>query len=188
VPKSFSSSRPAATSEDRLPLQFQGNDRRNTREAQIAERTSTWKRHRAKAGLGSVFSMGFPRPPSNVKKPEVANAFYEVIDLGGHCGARRLSYFNGVKARYRRDRPLASSAEHRFPPRTVERRSGERDDRSVRCAIRAYKGTACFETSRGRREGKVNSRRASVAISPRCGAEKERPREDWIEILRPRDH
>jgi len=47
----------------------------------------------------------------------------------------------------------------------------------------AYKGTACFgKTERAERQKVTRSLRQRGGFSPRCSANRERPREDWIEI------
>lgn len=51
----------------------------------------------------------------------------------------------------------------------------------------AYKGTACFgKTERAERKKITRPLRQRGGFSPRCSANRERPREQWIEIAVPR--
>ena len=174
----FVKSPPAATPEDRLLLQFQGMIAEYER-AQIAERTRRGKRHRAKAGSISVLN-GAPYGYRYVKKTEVANAFYEVIDDEAAVVRDVYRLFTeeassiGAVVRWLQAQNIPTRKRKAFWERAT-----------VWGMLRnpAYKGTACFGKTERAERGKINrTLRQRGGFSPRCGSEKERPREDWIEI------
>src|SRR6266581_3120046 len=69
----------AETPEEKLLLQFQGVIAEYER-AQITERCRRGKRHRAKAGVVNVLSSAAPYGYRYVKKTEVAQAYYQVVE------------------------------------------------------------------------------------------------------------
>jgi site-specific DNA recombinase len=174
----FLKSPKATTPEDQLLLQFQGMIAEYER-AQIAERTRRGKRYRAKSGLVNVLS-GAPYGYRYVKKTEFSSAYYEVIEQEAEIvrTVYRLYTEDGLSinaiARWLNDRNIPT------------RKKISRWERSTIWAMLrnpAYKGKACFgKTQIVERQKITRPLRKRGGFSPRCSANRERPRQDWIEI------
>jgi site-specific DNA recombinase len=174
----FIKSPKASTPEERLLLQFQGMIAEYER-AQIIERTRRGKRYRAKAGSINVLS-GAPYGYRYVKKTEISAAYYEVIE-------KEAEVVRNVFKLYTED-GLSINAiacwlnTHEIPTRKWTSR-WERSTVWAMLRNPAYKGTACFgKTERAERQKVTRPLRQRGGFSPRCSANRERPREDWIEI------
>ena len=174
----FLKSPKATTPEEQLLLQFQGMIAEYER-AQIAERTRRGKRYRAKSGLVNVLS-GAPYGYRYVKKGEFSSAYYEVLDQEAEIvrTVYRLYTEDGLSinaiARWLNDRNIAT------------RKKISRWERSTIWAMLrnpAYKGQACFgKTQIVERQKITRPLRKRGGFSSRCSANRERPRQDWIEI------
>ncbi len=168
----------AETAEEHLLIQFQGMIAEYER-AQIAERTRRGKRHRARVGSVNVLS-GAPYGYRYVRKSETSEAYYEVLDTEAEMVRRVFGLYtedglsiNGI-ARWLNDQGVAT------------RNGAARWCRSVVWAMLrnpAYRGTACFgKTERAERQRTTRPLRQRGGYSPRSSANRERPREEWIEI------
>ena len=161
-----------------LLLQFQGMIAEYER-AQITERTRRGKRHRAKSGLVNVLC-GAPYGYRYVRKSETANAFYEVIE-------DEAAVVREVYRLYTEDAvsigAITRQLNHQGVPTRKRKSPWERTTVWAMLRNPAYKGTACFGKTE-RTEPKKTTRRLRQrgGFSPRCGASRERPRQDWIEI------
>jgi len=170
-----------ATPEDQLVVQFQGMIAEYER-AQIIERSRRGKRHRAQQGTINVLS-GAPYGYRYVKKSDSATAYYEVIEA--EADVVRLVFDTYTKeglsinaiARLLNDRRIAT------------RTGSSRWERSTVWAMLrnpAYQGKACFgKTERAARKKITRPLRRRGGHSNRCGAHRERPRPEWIEIAVP---
>ncbi len=174
----FLKSPKSTTPEEHLLLQFQGMIAEYER-AQIAERTRRGKRYRAKCGLVNVLS-GAPYGYRYVKKTESSSAYYKVIEQEAEIARTvyRLYTEDGLSinaiARWLNDRNIPT------------RKKISRWERSTIWAMLrnpAYKGKACFgKTQIVERQKITRPLRKRGGFSPRCSANRERPRQDWIEI------
>ena len=177
----FIKSPQATTPEEELLLQFQGMIAEYER-AQIAERTRRGKRYRAKTGLVNVLS-GAPYGYRYVKKSESSHAFYEVIEE--EAGVVREVY------RLYTEQAFSIGAIVRWlnAQGIATRKGKSRWERTTVWAMLrnpAYKGTACFgKTERAERKKITRPLRQRGGYSPRCSANRERARQDWIEIAVP---
>lgn len=177
----FIKSPQGSTPEEELLLQFQGMIAEYER-AQIAERSRRGKRYRAKSGLINVLS-GAPYGYRYIKKTETSNAYYEVIENEAEVVREVFRLYTeesmsiGVITRYLDDQGI--------PTRTGKCRW----DRSTIWQMLknpAYKGTACYgKTEQVERKKITRPLRQKGGYSPRCSANRERPREEWIEIAVP---
>jgi len=174
----FIKSPKASTPEERLLLQFQGMIAEYER-AQIIERTRRGKRYHAKAGSINVLS-GAPYGYRYVKKTEVSAAYYEVIE-------KEAEVVRNVFKLYIEDGLSINAIARWLNAHEIPTRKGtSRWERSTVWAMLrnpAYKGTACFgKTERAERQKVTRPLRQRGGFSPRCSANRERPRKDWIEI------
>jgi len=174
----FVKSPPASTPEEELLVQFQGMIAEYER-AQIAERTRRGKRHRAKGGSVNVLS-GAPYGYRYVKKSESSAAYYDVIE-------EEALTVREVYRWYTEEGLSIGAIAKRLNAEGVATRQGTSPwERSTVWGILrnpAYKGTACFGKTEHVERKKSNRRlRKRGGFSPRSGANRERPREDWIEI------
>src|SRR6202790_443066 len=170
-----------ATAEDQLLVQFQGMIAEYER-AQIAERSRRGKRHRAQQGSINVLS-GAPYGYRYVKKTDTATAYYEVIEAG--ADVVRL-----VCDTYTKEGLSINAIARLLNDRRVPtRRGSSRWERSTVWALLrnpAYQGKACFgKTERAARKKITRPLRQRGGHSSRCGAHRERPRLEWIEIAVP---
>jgi site-specific DNA recombinase len=171
----------ATTPEEELMLQFQGMIAEYER-AQIAERTRRGKKHRAKAGSVNVLS-GAPYGYRYVKKAENSSAYYEIIEKEAEVvrNVFKLYTEDGVSiggiVRWLNDRQIATRKGISCWERTT-----------VWSMLRnpAHKGTACFgKTQQTERQRITRPLRKRGGFSPRCSSNRERPREEWLEIKVP---
>jgi len=174
----FIKSPKASTPEEELLLQFQGMIAEYER-AQIVERTRRGKRHRAKEGSVNVLS-GAPYGYRYVKKTETCAAYYEVIESEAETVRR-------VYKLYTEDGHSINAIARWLNDRNMPTRKGiglwERSTVWAMLRNPAYKGKACFgKTERAERKKITRPLRRRGGFSPRCGAHRERPRQDWIEI------
>ncbi len=174
----FIQSPQARTPEERLLVHFQGMIAEYER-AQIAERTRRGKRHRAKAGSVSVLS-GAPYGYRYIKKTQISEACYQVIE----CEAEVV---REVYKLYTQDQLSIGAIVRRLNDKAIAtRRKASRWERSTVWGMLrnpAYKGTACFgKTEAKEREKITRPLRRRGGHSPRCSANREKPREEWIEI------
>ena len=174
----FIKSPQATTPEDQLLLQFQGMIAEYER-AQIAERTRRGKIHRAKNGSVNVLS-GAPFGYRYIKRTETSDAYYEVID-------REAEVVRNVYNYYTKEQLSIAAIVRKLNGHGIPTRKGispwERSTIWGMLRNPAYKGTACFgKTERKEREKITRPLRQKGGFSPRCSANRERPREEWIEI------
>jgi len=174
----FIKSPKASTPEEELLLQFQGMIAEYER-AQIVERTRRGKRHRAKEGSVNVLS-GAPYGYRYVKRTETCAAYYEVIESEAETVRR-------VYKLYTEDGLSINAIARWLNDRNMPTRKGvglwERSTVWAMLRNPAYKGKACFgKTERAERKKITRPLRRRGGFSPRCGAHRERPRQDWIEI------
>ena len=168
----------AQTPEEELLLQFQGMIAEYER-AQIAERTRRGKRHRAKTGSVNVLS-GAPYGYRYIRKTETADAYYQVLES-------EAEMVRTVFRLYTQDGLSINAIARWLNDHAVPTRSGlSRWCRSTVWAMLrnpAYKGTACFgKTEQAQRQKITRPLRQRGGFAPRSSANRERPREDWIEI------
>ena len=168
----------AHTPEEQLLLQFQGMIAEYER-AQIAERTRRGKRHRARAGSINVLS-GAPYGYRYVRKSETSDAYYQVLE-------KEAEVVRNVFRLYTQESLSINAIARWLNEHNIATRTGAaRWCRSTVWAMLrnpAYKGMACFgKTERAERQRITRPLRQRGGYSPRNGANRERPREDWIEI------
>jgi len=177
----FIKSPKATTPEEELLLQFHGMIAEYER-AQIAERTRRGKRHRAKTGSVSVLS-GAPYGYRYIKKTETSFAYYEVSEKEAEVVRNVFKLYtegglsiNGIARRLN---------DHQTPTRNGASR-WERSKVWAMLRNPAYRGTACFgKTERAERKKTTRPLRQRGGFSPRSSSNRERPREEWIEISVP---
>lgn len=174
----FIKSPQAKTPEEQLLIQFQGMIAEYER-AMIAERTRRGKRYRAKSGLVNVLC-GAPYGYQYIKKTDTSSAYYKVIEEEAEIvrTVYRLYVEEGLSinatARWLND--------HQVPTR---KRISLWERSTIWAMLRnpAYQGTACFGKTRSVERKKITRPlRQRGGFSPRCSANKECPREEWIEI------
>jgi site-specific DNA recombinase len=171
----------ASTPEEHLLVQFQGMIAEYER-AQIAERTRRGKRYRAKTGLINVLS-GAPYGYRYVKKTETTASYYEIIEQQAEVVRKVFELYTevglsiGAIARWLNERKVPT------------RKKTSRWERSTIWAMLrnpAYMGKACFgKTESAPRQRTTRPLRQRGGFSPRCSANRERPRQEWIEIAVP---
>ena len=150
--------------------------------AQIAERTRRGKRHRAKAGLVNVLS-GAPYGFRYVKKTESSSSYYEIIEQEAEVVRKVFELYTeswssiGAIARWLNDQAIST------------RKKISRWERSTIWAMLrnpAYAGKACFgKTEAVPRQRVTRPLRQKGGYSSRCSSNRERPKQDWIEIAVP---
>jgi len=171
----------AQTPEERLLVQFQGMIAEYER-AQIAERSRRGKRPRAKVGCVNVLSAA-PYGYRYVKKNEVTDACYLVDEVQGAVVREVFEWYTveglsiGAIARRLNDRGVPT----RFGKSRWERSK-------VWAMLRnpTYAGRAAFgKTERAERKRVTRPLRQKGGYSARCGANRERPKDQWIEMAVP---
>ena len=177
----FVKSPPASTPEERLLVQVQGMIAEYER-AQIVERSRRGKRHRARHGSVNVLS-GAPYGYRYVKKTDGQAAYYEIIEE--EAVVVRMAY-----QLFTVEQRSIGAITRTLNARQIPTRSGDsRWERSTVWALLrnpAYVGRACFgKTERRPRRKVTRALRQKGGYSQRCGANQERPREEWIEIAVP---
>lgn len=169
------------TPEEQLLVQFQGMIAEYER-AQIAERTRRGKRHRAKAGCVNVLS-GAPYGYRYIKKTDTSDSCY-TVNLDEAAVVRQVYQW------YAQEGLSIGEIARRLSTQGVPTRKNKlRWERSVVWAILrnpAYVGRAAFgKTERAERKRVTRPLRQKNGFSRRCSANRERPREQWIEITVP---
>lgn len=177
----FVKSPTATTPEERLLAQVQGMIAEYER-AQIIERTRRGKRHRARQGSVNVLS-GAPYGYRYVKKSDGGDAYYEVIEA--EAAVVRMVY-----ERFTVQHLSIGAITRCLNQQSMTTRTGDsRWERSTVWAMLrnpAYVGKACFgKTERKPRQRITRPLRQRGGYSNRCGANQERPRQEWIEISVP---
>src|SRR2546429_2182509 len=169
------------TAEDRLLEQFQGMIAEYER-AQILERSRRGKRHKAQAGVVSVLS-GAPYGYRYIKKSDTDEACYEVIEAEAEVVHTVFALYTHAGL------SINAIARHLNQQQIATRRGDTRWERSTVWALLrnpAYQGKACYgKTERAARKKITRPLRQRGGHSNRCGAHRERPRPDWIEIAVP---
>lgn len=168
----------ADTPEQQLLLQFQGMIAEYER-AQIAERSRRGKRFRAKSGVVNVLS-GAPYGSRYVKKTEHRAAYDEILEAEA-TSVREASRL------YPEDVVSIGEIARRFNTQGIPTRKGLSPwERSTIWGILrhpAYMGTACYgKTEQVSRTKITRTLRQKGGYSPRDSSNRERPREEWIEI------
>jgi site-specific DNA recombinase len=168
----------SATAEDQLLVQFQGMIAEYER-AQILERSRRGKRHRARAGEISVLS-GAPYGYRYGRKSDEVPASYALIEAEA-CVVRHVYELYTVKGF-----SIGAITRGLNDQGVATRKPGARWERSMVWAMLrnpAYRGTACFgKTRAATRQRTTRALRLRGGIRSRNSANRERPREEWIEI------
>jgi site-specific DNA recombinase len=167
-----------ATAEDQLLVQFQGMIAEYER-AQIAERSRRGKRHRAQQGSINVLS-GAPYGYRYVKKSDTSAAYYKVID--SEAAVVRLVYEAYTRQGHSINAIARMLNEQQIPTRS---RVSLWERSTVWAMLRnpAYKGRACFgKTEIRARQRITRPLRQRKGLANRNSSNRERPRQDWIEI------
>lgn len=169
------------TPEEQLLVQFQGMIAEYER-AQIAERTRRGKRHRAKAGCVNVLS-GAPYGYRYIKKTDTSDSCYAVVEDEAAV-VRQIYQWHAQEGL-----SIGEIARRLSAQGVPTRKNKPRWERSVVWAILrnpAYVGRAAFgKTERAERKRVTRPLRQKGGFSRRCSANRERPREQWIEIAVP---
>ena len=166
------------TPEEQLLVQFQGMIAEYER-AQITERCRRGKRYRAKTGLINVLS-GAPYGYRYLKKSDGSDSCY-VIDENEVPVVRQVYQW------YTEEGLSLGAIARRLTEQGVPTRRGKaRWERSVVWAMLrnpAYVGRAAYgKTEPAERTRITRPLRQKGGFSKRCRANRERPREQWIEI------
>ena len=177
----FIKSLKADTPEKKLLLQFQGMIAEYER-ALIRERSRRGKRFRAKCGVVNVLS-GAPYGYRYVKKTETASAYYEIIE-------EEARVVTEVYRLYTEELVSIGEITRRLNAQGVPTRKGRSAwERSTVWAVLrnpAYIGKACYgKTQVVERQKITRLLRKKGGYSPKCSSNRERPRQEWIEIAVP---
>jgi len=168
----------AQTPEEQLLVQFQGMIAEYER-AQIAERSRRGKRHRAQSGCVNVLSAA-PYGYRYVKKNEQTEACY-LVDEAQAVVVREV--FDWYTMEGLSIGAIARRLNGRKVPTRFAKSRWERSQ--VRAMLRnpAYAGKAAFgKTERAERQRVTRRLRQKGGFLARCGAHRERPKEQWIGI------
>jgi len=168
----------AQTPEEQLLVQFQGMIAEYER-AQIAERSRRGKRHRAQSGCVNVLSAA-PYGYRYVKKNEQTEACY-LVDEAQAVVVREV--FDWYTMEGLSIGAIARRLNGRKVPTRFAKSRWERSQ--VRAMLRnpAYAGKAAFgKTERTERQRVTRRLRQKGGFLARCGAHRERPKEQWIGI------
>jgi len=166
------------TAEDQLLVQFQGMIAEYER-AQILERSRRGKRYRARAGEISVLS-GAPYGYRYIRKGDETPASYALIETEARVVRHVYELYTvkglsiGAVTRWLNDQGVAT------------RKPGARWERSMVWAMLrnpAYQGRACFGKTRvATRQRVTRTLRLRGSMTNRNSTNRERPRDEWIEI------
>ena len=164
--------------EEQLLLQFQGMIAEYER-AQISERSRRGKRHRARNGCINVLT-GAPYGYRYIKKSNTADAYYEIIEIEAEIVGEIFRLYTedllsiAAVVRVLNDRGVATrSGTFRWERSTVWQMLGNP----------AYKGLAAYgKTQSCTRQKVTRPLRLKGGFSPKDGARRERPEEEWIYI------
>ena len=169
------------TPEEQLLVQFQGMIAEYER-AQIAERSRRGKRHRAKAGCVNVLS-GAPYGYRYIKRTDTSDSCYAVVESEAAVVRQVYEWYveEGLS--------LGAIARRLSGQGVPTRKHKPRWERSVVWAMLrnpAYVGRAAFgKTERVERQRVTRPLRQNGGFGRRSSANRERPREQWIEIAVP---
>jgi len=167
--------------EEQLLVQFQGMIAEYER-AQIAERSRRGKRHRAKSGSVNVLS-GAPYGYRYMKRSDGQDACY-VIDQDEAAVVRQVFEWYAQEGL-----SLGAIARQLTGQGMATRKKKPRWERSVVWAMLrnpAYAGRAAFgKTEPAQRSRITRPLRQKGGFSKRCGAKRDRPADQWIEIAVP---
>jgi len=174
----FINSPKADTPEEALLLQFQGMISEYER-AMIKERSRRGKRFKAKSGVVSVLC-GAPYGYNYIKKTEDTAAYYQVNE-------QEASVVKEMFRMYTEDFCGIGAVARKFTAEKIPtRKNSARWERSVIWAMLrnpAYSGKACYgKTERAERQRITKPLRAKGGFVVQNGCNREKPREEWIEI------
>lgn len=167
------------TPEDQLVVQFQGMIAQYER-AQILERTRRGKRHKALRGVVNVLS-GAPFGFRYVPRTDGCDARFEVEALEADVVKRIFSWF--VDEQW----SIGRIARELTKSKVMTRRGKAAWDRSTVWGMLrnpAYAGRAAFRKTEVAARSKVTRTARRGQLYPRVpkSSQRDRPREDWIEI------
>jgi site-specific DNA recombinase len=150
--------------------------------AQIAERSRRGKRHRAKAGCVNVLS-GAPYGYRYIRKTDTSDSCYAIVEDEAAV-VRQIYLWHAQEGL-----SIGEIARRLSAQGVPTRKNKPRWERSVVWGILrnpAYVGRAAFgKTERAERKRVTRPLRQKGGFSRRCNANRERPREQWIEIAVP---
>ena len=174
----FINSPKAETPEEALLLQFQGMIAEYER-AMIKERSRRGKRFKAKTGIVNVLS-GAPYGYHYIRKTEDAAAYYQIIE-------EEALVVKEIYRLYTEDLLSIGEVVRELNQRKVptKKRQSQWERSTVWAMLRnpAYMGKACFgKTEKSERQRITKPLRKKGGYSARNSCNKEKPREEWIEI------
>ena len=174
----FVNSPKADTPEEALLLQFQGMISEYER-AMIKERSRRGKRFKAKSGVVSVLC-GAPYGYNYIKKTDEAAAYYEINE-------EQAIVVREVYRLYAEEFLSIGAITRELNARKISTRKGiSKWERSTVWAMLrnpAYSGKACYgKTEHAERKRITKPLRAKGGYIARNGCNREKPREEWIEI------
>ena len=174
----FVNSPKADTPEEALLLQFQGMISEYER-AMIKERSRRGKRFKAKSGVVSVLC-GAPYGYNYIKKTDEAAAYYEINE-------EQAIVVQEVYRLYAEEFLSIGAITRELNARKISTRKGiSKWERSTVWAMLrnpAYSGKACYgKTEYAERKRITKLLRAKGGYIARNGCNREKPREEWIEI------
>lgn len=174
----FINSPKAETPEEALLLQFQGMIAEYER-AIIKERSRRGKRFKAKSGVVSVLC-GAPYGYNYIKKTDEASAYYEINE-------HEASVVREIFRMYTEDFCSIGTVARKFTTEKVPTRKNiGKWERSVIWAMLrnpAYCGKACYgKTEQAERQRITKPLREKGGFVVQNGCNREKPREEWIEI------
>lgn len=174
----FINSPKADTPEEALLLQFQGMISEYER-AMIKERSRRGKRFKAKSGIVNVLC-GAPYGYNYIRKTEDAAAYYQINE-------QEAVVVKEMFRMYTEDFCGIGAVARKFTAEKIPTRKNSTGwERSVIWAMLrnpAYCGKACYgKTEHAERQRITKSLRAKGGFVARNGCNREKPREEWIEI------
>jgi len=174
----FINSPKADTPEEALLLQFQGMISEYER-AMIKERSRRGKRFKAKSGVVNVLC-GAPYGYNYIRKTEEAAAYYQINE-------QEAVVVKEMFRMYTEDFCGIGAVARKFTAEKIPtRKNSARWERSVIWAMLrnpAYCGKACYgKTEQAERQRITKSLRAKGGFVAQNGCNREKPREEWIEI------
>ena len=174
----FVNSPKAETPEESLLLQFQGMIAEYER-AMIKERTRRGKRFKAKTGIVNVLS-GAPYGYDYIKKTEETTAYYQINE-------EEASVVQEIYRLYTEDFLSIGAVVRTLNDRKIltRKRKSQWERSTVWAILRnpAYIGKACFgKTEKAERQRITKPLRAKGSYTPRNSCNKEKAKEQWIEI------
>ncbi|SHM24213.1 recombinase family protein [Chitinophaga sp. CF418] len=177
----FINSPKADTPEEALLLQFQGMIAEYER-AIIKERSRRGKRFKAKSGVVSVLC-GAPYGYNYIKKTDDTSAYYEINE-------QEASVVREMFRMYTEDFCGIGTVARKFTSEKIPTRKNiGKWERSVIWAMLrnpAYCGKACYgKTEHAERQRITKPLRAQGGFVAQSGCNREKPREEWIEIAVP---